>query len=181
MELLQGVALDDELRRVGRFPADRALRLLTGVGAAVSAAHARRIVHRDLKPQNIFLCTSGAGEMPKVLDFGLAKALEISSMTALTQQGMVLGTLRYMSPEQFRGAETSVDADLWAFALIALEMLAGSEALDRPPGTVPRLDGLPEPLRQIFTTALALDALDRPTSVDEFLDALSNGLDPSHV
>jgi hypothetical protein len=176
MELLQGVALDEELRRIGRFASDRALRLLTGVGAAVRAAHARRIVHRDLKPQNIFLCTSGAGEMPKVLDFGLAKALEISSIAALTQQGMVLGTLRYMSPEQLRGAEASVDADLWAFALIALEMLAGSEALDRPPGTVPRLEGLPEPLRPVFTAALALDPLDRPTSVDEFLDALTNAL-----
>jgi hypothetical protein len=178
MELLEGQPLDEELRRAGRFEPARALHLFKGICAAVRAAHAHRIVHRDLKPQNIFLCAGEDVETAKVLDFGLAKALEVTRMTALTRPGIVLGTPRYMSPEQLRGEETSVDGDLWALALIALEMLIGSEALEQPPGVLPRLDHLPlsPSLRHVFARALAPDPLDRPASVDELLNSLERAL-----
>jgi serine/threonine protein kinase len=178
MELLDGIPLSEELKRAGPFDPERSLRLLKGICAAVRTAHARRIVHRDLKPQNIVLCGSEAGESPKVLDFGLAKALEITRGHTPTRQGMVLGTLRYMSPEQLRGEEASVDDDLWALALIALEMLAGSDATERTSGVAPRLEHLPltQSLRQAFAKALAPDPLDRPASVDELLESVERAL-----
>jgi serine/threonine protein kinase len=83
-----------------------------------------------------------------------------------------------MSPQQLRGEEASVDDDLWALALIALEMLVGIDALERVPGAAPRLDHLPLPplLRKAFANALATDPLDRPTSVDELLESVERGL-----
>jgi eukaryotic-like serine/threonine-protein kinase len=176
MELLEGVTLDEALHREGRFAPDRVLHLLKEVGAAVKAAHARQLIHRDLKPANIFLCRGNAGEVPKILDFGLAKALEASRTPALTQFGIVAGTPRYMAPEHLRGQEASSDWDLWALAGITLEMLAGVNALDGPQGATPRLDCLSPPLRQLFAAALSPDPLDRPTDVDEFLGALERAL-----
>jgi serine/threonine-protein kinase len=176
MELLEGLTLAEELRRTGRLAPARALYLLKGVGAAVRAAHARQMIHRDLKPENIFLCRTDAGEVPKVLDFGLAKALEATGLPALTRPGLVAGTPRYMAPEHLRGREASPDWDLWALAAIALEMLSGSDALDGPPGAAHQFDHLSPGLRRVFSLALSPDPLDRPTSVDELLDALERAL-----
>jgi serine/threonine-protein kinase len=99
------------------------------VCAAVEAAHERHLLHRDLKPENVFLVRAGDGETPKVLDFGVAKALDTGEGTTSqleTGTGHLVGTLAYMSPEQLQGGAPEPAWDVWALAVIAYEMLAGA-------------------------------------------------------
>jgi serine/threonine-protein kinase len=129
MELLAGCSLREALRRDGRFPPSRARAVLAGVCAAVEAAHERRLLHRDLKPENVFLVRAADGETPKVLDFGVAKALDAGEGTKSqvdTGTGQLVGTLAYMSPEQLQGGAPEPAWDVWALTVIAYEMLAGA-------------------------------------------------------
>jgi len=102
--------------------------ILDEVGAALGAAHRRQLVHRDIKPENIFLVTRESDEIAKVLDFGLAKFVPNSTEqpTADTAPGAVVGTLRYMSPEQRLGEAAHHAWDLWALAVVTYEMLTGA-------------------------------------------------------
>src|SRR5205823_5900177 len=104
MELLQGVSLRQELQQQKRLTPQRMLDILRPVCAAVEAAHQRQLIHRDLKAENIFLARVAGGEIPKVLDFGLAKFLssstDIATMATVdTGAGVLVGTPQYMSPE----------------------------------------------------------------------------------
>ena len=100
MELLQGESLDQALENHIQLPVERVVRIFVQVLSALDAAHATGIVHRDIKPGNIFLCDSATGgDLVKVLDFGVAKLTQ-SNEPGLTRTGMVVGTLRYMAPEQ---------------------------------------------------------------------------------
>ena len=182
MELLEGVTLRDELNRPGQMAAPRVLQIMRGVCAAVEAAHMREVIHRDLKPENIFLCEGAAAAVPKVLDFGLAKALEISSGNGLTEAGLVIGTPGYMAPERLRGERASADWDLWALAVMAFEMITGALPSPAARGMPPYVDLLPSAaLRQCFARALAADPLDRPTSAQEFLNELDRALSPNEL
>ena len=139
MELVPGEDLAQRLAR-GPLAVDEALRVATGIAEALEAAHEQGIIHRDLKPANVQLAPDGA---VKVLDFGLAKALQPapSSATSLSQSptlttpatmvGVILGTAAYMSPEQARGV-ASVDrrADIWAFGCVLYEMLTARRAFE---------------------------------------------------
>jgi eukaryotic-like serine/threonine-protein kinase len=127
MELLQGASLREELRREGRFAPARAIEVLAGVVAGVTAAHERGLIHRDLKPENVFLVKTQTPEIPKVLDFGIAKAVggAHTATVGLTTPGQMIGTPRYMSPEQLEGGEPSPSWDTWALAIIAYELLGG--------------------------------------------------------
>jgi len=168
MELLEGETLRAELLRAGSLDPARALSVMRGICAAVEAAHQRQMIHRDLKPENIFLC---ANSVPKVLDFGLAKALERTGGPLLTEAGTVAGTRPYMAPEHLRGDEPSPDWDLWALAVIALEMVTGDLAVT--PDGVARLAPAQ---RQFFARALAPDPLDRPTSAMQLLEQFDRAL-----
>jgi tRNA A-37 threonylcarbamoyl transferase component Bud32 len=129
MELLSGCSLREALRRDGPFPTPRARAVLGGVCAAVEAAHERRLLHRDLKPENVFLVRAGDGETPKVLDFGVAKALDAGEGRASqvdTGTGQLVGTLAYMSPEQLQGGPPEPAWDVWALTVIAYEILTGA-------------------------------------------------------
>jgi serine/threonine-protein kinase len=132
MELLQGSTLRQELNRRGRLPPSRASEIFNGVCAAVDAAHRLRLLHRDLKPENIFLSNSETIEVVKILDFGVAKPLVETDSTRSSQTGpgMLLGTLKYMSPEELRGGKPAESWDLWALAVVAYEMLAGVHPFD---------------------------------------------------
>ncbi len=126
MELLEGITLRDELRMKKRLDAARTLELFEGICAGVGAAHARGLIHRDLKPENIFLSQKNVSEVVKITDFGIAKALPQSmDETRDTITGVVVGTMKYMSPEQLRGRSASPRWDLWALAVIAYEALCG--------------------------------------------------------
>ncbi|MGD2167628.1 MAG: protein kinase, partial [Gammaproteobacteria bacterium] len=132
MELIEGETLEEKLK-AGRLPVEDALRLAVQIAEALEAAHAKGVMHRDLKPANIMVTRDG---IVKVLDFGLAKAFsgdpnEASPAhspalsMAMTQQGLILGTAGYMSPEQASGQATDQRADIWAFGVVLFEMLSG--------------------------------------------------------
>jgi len=133
MELVDGEALDDRIRR-GAVPIDVAVAIARQIAEALEAAHEHGIVHRDLKPANVMVKPDGA---VKVLDFGLAKALDPAggtaqsdpahspTLTAATQAGLILGTAAYMAPEQARGTAVDRRADIWAFGVVLFEMLTG--------------------------------------------------------
>jgi eukaryotic-like serine/threonine-protein kinase len=126
MELLEGEALGERLRR-GALSAPEAIPVGLGILAALAALHARGIVHRDLKPSNVFLTRHGV----KLLDFGLARPeLEgaLDQESALTKTGIVMGTPRYMAPEQVSGETVDARTDLFAAGAILFEMLAGRPA-----------------------------------------------------
>ncbi|MGB3564715.1 MAG: protein kinase, partial [Thermoanaerobaculia bacterium] len=133
MELAEGEDLAQRLAR-GPLPLDQALPLALQIAEAMEAAHERGIIHRDLKPANVMVAPDG---LIKVLDFGLAKALQPESdsnadlsmsptLTAqMTQVGVLLGTAAYMSPEQAAGEVADRRSDIWAFGLLLAEMLTG--------------------------------------------------------
>jgi len=137
MELVEGPTLADRIAQKP-MPVDEALGIAKQIAEALEAAHEQGIVHRDLKPANVKVRDDGT---VKVLDFGLAKAMEPTGATApsqsmsptittpaMTQAGMILGTAAYMSPEQARGKTADRRADIWAFGCVLYEMLTGRRA-----------------------------------------------------
>ena len=129
MELLQGEDLSKRIAREGRLPAESVVSLISQVARALRRAHEAGIVHRDLKPGNIFLVDRDDDEEPlvKVLDFGIARTPRLGLLGETTKTGTLLGSPRYMSPEQAR-APRSVDprSDLWSLAVIAFRALTGT-------------------------------------------------------
>ncbi|MET0163982.1 MAG: serine/threonine-protein kinase [Vicinamibacterales bacterium] len=140
MELVEGPTLADRIAQ-GPIPVDEALPIAKQIAEALEAAHEQGIIHRDLKPANIKLRPDG---VVKVLDFGLAKALEpvlaagvdatasptITSPAMMTGVGVLLGTAAYMSPEQARGKSVDKRSDIWAFGCVLYEMLTAKRAFD---------------------------------------------------
>jgi serine/threonine-protein kinase len=126
MELLRGESLGDRLERAIRIPAASAVEILVPVAHALAAAHSKGIVHRDLKPWNIFLAVDESNvEIPKVVDFGIAK-MAVRHDPRVTQEGHVIGSPEYLSPEQARG-EDDIDAraDVWALSVTLYETITG--------------------------------------------------------
>ena len=137
MELVEGDDLSQRIAK-GAIPLDEALPITKQIAEALEAAHEQGIIHRDLQPANIKVRADGT---VKVLDFGLAKAMDppaasspvaMNSPTitspAVTQAGMILGTAAYMAPEQARGKAVDKRADIWAFGCVLFEMLTGKRA-----------------------------------------------------
>ncbi|WP_081427080.1 serine/threonine-protein kinase [Sorangium cellulosum] len=124
MEYLEGEDMNRRLDRERKLPLAQAATLFTQLGKALDAVHAAGVIHRDLKPGNIFITSSGGDELVKVLDFGVAKSS--CSRDRITKTGMVLGTPRYMSPEQTM-APKQVDyrSDLWSMAVILYRATTG--------------------------------------------------------
>ena len=132
LELIEGDTLADRLKS-GAIPVEESLKLALQIAEALEAAHEKGVIHRDLKPANIKVTPDGK---VKILDFGLAKAfageqgeMALSNSPTLsvaaTQQGVILGTAAYMSPEQARGEAVDKKADIWAFGVVLFEMLTG--------------------------------------------------------
>jgi non-specific serine/threonine protein kinase len=176
MELLEGQVLAERLATGSLTSAD-AIPIGLGILAALSALHARGIVHRDLKPSNVFLTRHGV----KLLDFGLARPqfdAPVDPTVELTLPGIVMGTPRYMSPEQISGDAVDARSDLFAVGAMLFEMLAGRPAFvgrtfveilhatryEQPPA----LTGSPAvaALDRVIRRALAKRAADRPASAD---------------
>jgi len=136
LELVEGPTLADRIARAP-LPVAEALPIARQIADAFESAHEQGIIHRDLKPANIKVRADGTA---KVLDFGLAKALDPTASSeadamnsptltspVLTAQGIVLGTAAYMSPEQARGKTVDRRADIWAFGAVLFEMLTGRQ------------------------------------------------------
>lgn len=128
MELLSGQDLATLLVARQRLPPVEAVRTLLPIADALVTAHAEGIVHRDLKPANVYLARSGDSLQPKLLDFGIVKIQKpVSRPEAITNDGVVIGSLAYLSPEQARGLATIDErADVWGFCAMLYECLTGS-------------------------------------------------------
>jgi len=154
MELLRGETLRSLSRRLGPLPAPRAVDLAVQIARGLAAVHARGIVHRDLKPHNVFVTRRADGrDWVKLLDFGVARAPAPDDSLSSTAQGALVGTLRYMAPEQV-GDPRAVDAraDLYALGVVLYELLAGRAAFaahDMQAVVQQVLAGRPVPLAQL--------------------------------
>ena len=189
MELVPGGSLASRLES-GPLPIDEVMRVGAAIADALHEAHERGFLHRDLKPGNIVLTQTG---QPKILDFGLALLLAAGKGSGkLTQTGMILGSLPYMSPEQLLGEADSVSTDVYALGVMLFEMVAGrrpfvkerAEALmfeifgNAPPAVRSIRPDAPPELDQLISACLAKEPARRPTSaaaIGEALRAFGSG------
>jgi serine/threonine-protein kinase len=196
MDLLVGESLFDRLRRERVLRPSQAVAVLGQVCAGLEAAHAHGVVHRDLKPENVFLARGAGGrEVVKLLDFGIAKFAR--STDGGTQDGMVVGTPEYLSPEQAMGLAVDARADLYTVGLLAFRMLTGRQPfraddargllLQQASMPVPRLeDASPElaawpRLSAAVARACEKDPAARPATAGELGTLLAEALDPAFV
>jgi serine/threonine-protein kinase len=187
MEYVEGGSLSDELRRTGPQPPQRVLAWLESAAAALDYAHARGVVHRDVKPANILLDDDDAIH---VADFGVASAAGLDS---LTQTGTIIGTAGYLAPEQAQGRRAGPEADRYALAVVAFELLTGArpfetesptaEAAAHVSSPVPSISsrglGIPKEADDVFRRALAKDPSERFRSCAEFVAALRDAYSSS--
>ena len=203
-ELIEGETLRERLAR-GAMPLDEAVDVVIQVASALGAAHQAGIVHRDIKPENIMLRPDG---YVKVLDFGIAKLAEEELPATMprdealllveTNLGSILGTVRYMSPEQARGGQVDKTTDIWSLGVVLYEMVTGHEPfigdppsqsygaagtpkevmsaiLERePPPLTKYIAHPPAELQQIISKTLRKDRKERYHSAHELLHALKN-------
>ncbi len=187
-EFIEGVTLRERMA-TGPLPIEEALDVAIQTASALAAAHAKDIVHRDIKPENIMLREDG---YVKVLDFGLAKLAENRSTTpeAVTQVhtdvGAVIGTARYMSPEQARGLEVDGRTDIFSLGIVFYEMLAGRSPFEgatnhevvagilkeEPPPLADYVAGVPVRLQEIVSRALRKERDERYQTARELLEDL---------
>jgi serine/threonine protein kinase len=186
MELVEGKTLRRLLDERGRLPVHEAVDISSQVADALEHAHRQGLVHRDIKPANVLVQAEGRA---KVTDFGIAKA---AGGDDLTRTGTVVGTARYLAPEQVNGHSVDGRADVYALGLILYEMLAGRAPFggDSDMATaVARLTNAPEPIRaarpevsrpleDVLARSLARDPEYRYQSAQAFKDALAPGIDP---
>jgi Tol biopolymer transport system component len=192
MEYVEGPTLAERIAQ-GRIPVDEALPIARQIAQALEAAHDQGIVHRDLKPANIKIRPDGT---VKLLDFGLAKAVDSASVSgihapagypttsptmaspAFTQLGVIIGTAAYMSPEQARGHAADQRSDIWAFGVVLSEMVSGrrlfdGEAISDTIAAVltrdPELEDVPPSLRRLVRGCLAKDPRQRLRHIGDAL------------
>ncbi len=125
MDFIEGESLKTVLRREGKLPADRALHVITRVLRVLDVAHAHQIIHRDIKPDNILLAQVNGRETVKVLDFGVAKLLDLVGDSGNITHGDRVGTPKYMSPEQITGDPIDARSDIFSAGIVLYEMVTG--------------------------------------------------------
>jgi serine/threonine-protein kinase len=184
MPYVEGESLRQRLIRERQLPLDDALRIASDVASALAYAHGHGIVHRDIKPENILL----AGGEAVVADFGIARAITAAGSERLTETGLAMGTVAYMSPEQ-SAADREIDgrSDLYSLGCVLYEMMAGQPPFTGPTGQaivarrlsepVPTLhhvrEQVPVPVEQAVMKALAKVPADRFSSASRFAEALA--------
>jgi len=196
MELLEGRTLREVLALEGRLDSARAVSFMLQACSAVGAAHDAKLIHRDLKPANIFIeQRPNLPAVVKVLDFGVAKfmveELEDDDFNTLTQVGTMIGTPRYMSPEQCSGLRLTPASDVYSLGIILYEMLTGAVpfSADTPLGLAMRqvseaprppreiVPDVPAELERVVLHALAKNPADRPADANEFRRELHANLE----
>ena len=199
MERLVGLDLAAEMaQRREALPLDRAFHITRQVTSALASAHAAQVVHRDLKPENIFLVEqNGVPDYVKVLDFGLARLMDANRK--LTETGQVIGTPRYMAPEQCRGEKVDARADVYSLALILYQMVTGQQPYETlstyeilgkkmfedipPPSRLNPPRELPAAVETLLVRCLDREPQNRPADAAHLGEALRQvvdelGLDP---
>jgi serine/threonine protein kinase len=184
MELAQGETLHEHLKRVGRLPIAGAITIARQLAEGMDAAHRNGIVHRDLKPSNIILTKEASGGLRvKIVDFGIAKITQQLSAedATLTAAGMLVGTPRYMSPEQCSDDPVDARSDIYSLGIILYEMLAGHAPFEgdtpvalaikrineTPPPIAEQRSDVPPALAALVEQTLATDPAGRPqTALD---------------
>lgn len=175
-----GPSLEQAVREHGPLPADSVNALAEGLLRALRGIHAAGIVHRDLKPSNVLLTVDG----PRVIDFGIARALQVSVESLLTSTGMVIGSPGFMAPEQILGEETGPGADVFSLGCVLMYAATGRlpfgagvsnqhavmfRIVQSPPDLAAVTD---DPLRELIERCLTKDAAERP-GVDALLERLA--------
>jgi CheY-like chemotaxis protein len=189
MELLEGHSLDRELASHAILPPDRCAHILVPVCGALATAHAAGIVHRDIKPSNVFLHRAGRREVPKVLDFGIARLAGENALGGhLTVDGSLLGTPAYMAPERFRHQPYDGKSDIYSLGVTLFQMLGGRlpfvpsskdpmalammQASEAPPSLRALNPAVPEAVERVVLSALDKDPAQRPDA-EELARALA--------
>ncbi|MGY1690312.1 serine/threonine protein kinase [Geodermatophilus sp. SYSU D01105] len=180
MELVDGEPLSAVLAREGRLSPERTRDVLRQAAAGLAVAHGAGVVHRDVKPANLLVAADGT---VKITDFGIAWS---ASSASITRTGQVIGTVRYLSPEQAQGAKATPASDVYALGVVAYECLTGRRAFDgdnalhvvaqkvsQRLGPLP--PDVPPDLRRVVERALATDPADRIPDGAALLDALDGG------
>jgi predicted Ser/Thr protein kinase len=192
MEYVEGSTLAETLAREGTFAPERAVRVAAEICDVLAEAHALGVVHRDLKPSNIILNERGVC----VLDFGIAKVLqdstEVTRTHPTTESGLVIGTPRYMSPEQCLGHRVGPATDLYSVGVLLYEMLAGrtpfvdqlssvvlvKQATVQPTPLLSLRPDVPRPLALAVHTLLAKNPAHRPASAAEACRMVERSIKP---
>jgi serine/threonine-protein kinase len=189
MEYLEGRSLSDELKRSGRIPPERAIHIAKQVCRALREAHALGVVHRDMKPGNVFLVKQDDDDdFAKVLDFGLVKETSSGEGQDYTQIGQIMGSPRYMAPEQVQGKPVDARTDIYSLGVMLYAMLAGKPPFDKatelatmmaqvsdpppPLASVAPDVALPPGLDAVVMKCLAKKPDDRFASMEELVTAL---------
>ena len=183
MEFIRGVTLGEMLRKEGALSVERAANILRQAAGALVAAHSVGVVHRDIKPDNIIIAEYDGSDWVEVVDFGVAKVLEdVNRRGNLTGANIIVGTPRYMSPEQCEEKPVDARSDIYSLAVVLYEMLSGEAPFKGDSSTrllMAHASEPPEPLRNkrpdlspeleaVVMNALEKDPARRPQSADEF-------------
>ena len=191
MDYIEGQDLQDLVGKDGRLPIVRAIRIASQICSALSHAHKRGVIHRDLKPRNIMMIDAeDIMDFVKVVDFGIAKPLDVEQSEALTLEGYVVGTPLYMSPEQCSGEKVDLRTDIYALATLLYKMITGvnpisgknlaeimSNQINLQP--MPFEDAcqyvhVPRAIQNVIFRALAKNPDQRPSSMTEFRRELND-------
>ena len=189
LELLRGSTLARMIADWGVGTPQQVARLLRQGAAGLGAAHRMGLLHRDIKPDNIFLTHAAGGFQAKLLDFGMAK--EMDQDTRLTSPGSLLGTPRYMSPEQARVGDLDARSDIYSLASVLYLALSGKDVVggesfiqallqllsDDAPPLSSILPDVPGEVDLAFSVALAREPMDRPTDVEAWAGAFAPALE----
>ncbi len=186
MEYVEGETLRDAIASNGAMPAHRALQILAGVAAALDAVHEQGVVHRDVKPANILLGRDGR---VKLADLGIAA---VEDNTRITTSGEVVGTFRYMAPEQLEGGRSSPAMDVYGLAAVAFEALSGKKARGEPnplalvhaiatqppPDLRAQVADAPAAAAVVLQRGMSADPARRPRSASELVGRLRAAFEP---
>lgn len=193
MKYVDGESLADIMAREGKFSEERAIDIFTQICEALQHSHMKGVIHRDIKPSNIIISkTESGGDMVHVVDFGIARCIheEVTKTQALTKAVDVLGSPRYMSPEQLLGKEVTAQSDIYSLGCVFYEMLTGAPPFtDENPvrlilqhiSEFPDLDVLPNRFRTVISEMLAKESRARSTNIDTLLVKISASLTESLI